>query len=127
MIQTMADIEDIVLHAKDGTPVFLKDVADVRIGPQTRQGAVTKDGKGETVAGMAIMLRGSNSKIVVDSVRKTIPKIQASLPKDVRINPFYDRTSLIQACIETVAKAHIPHIAGRISAPVLASGYEAAW
>jgi cobalt-zinc-cadmium resistance protein CzcA len=105
MIETIEDIEDIVLHAKDGTPVFVKDVADVKIGPQTRQGAVTKDGRGETVAGMAIMLRGANSQIVVDSVKKAIPKIQASLPKDVRINPFYDRTSLIQACIETVAKA----------------------
>lgn len=105
MIETIGDIEDIVLHAKDGTPVFVKDVADVKIGPQTRQGAVTKDGRGETVAGMAIMLRGANSQIVVDSVKKAIPKIQASLPKDVRINPFYDRTSLIQACIETVAKA----------------------
>ena len=105
MIQTIQDIEDIVLHAKDGTPVFVKDVADVKIGPQTRQGAVTQDGRGETVAGMAIMLRGSNSKVVVDSVKKAIPKIQASLPKDVRINPFYDRTSLIQACIATVAKA----------------------
>lgn len=104
-IQTAEDIKDIVLHAKDGTPVFLKDVADVEIGPQTRQGAVTKNGKGETVAGMAIMLRGSNSKVVVDSVKKAIPQIQASLPKDVRISPFYDRTTLIQACIETVAKA----------------------
>ncbi len=105
MIQTIEDIENIVLRAKDGMPVFVKDVADVKIGPQTRQGAVTQDGRGETVAGMAIMLRGANSQIVVDSVKKAIPKIQASLPKDVRITPFYDRTSLINACIETVAKA----------------------
>jgi ABC-type oligopeptide transport system ATPase subunit len=54
---------------------------------------------------IAIMLRGCNSSIVVDSVKKAIPKIQASLPKDVRITPFYDCTALIQACIETVAKA----------------------
>jgi len=105
MIQSIQDIEDVVLHAKDGTPIFVKDVADVKIGPQTRQGAVTQDGRGETVAGMAIMLRGANSQIVVDSVKKAIPNIQASLPKDVRISPFYDRTTLIQACIETVAKA----------------------
>lgn len=105
MIETAGDIEAIVLHAKDGTPVFIKDVADVKIGPQTRQGAVTKDGRGETVAGMAIMLRGANSKIVVESVKKAIPQIQSSLPTDVRIIPFYDRTSLIKACIETVAKA----------------------
>lgn len=105
MIQNMDDIGDIVLHAKDGTPVLVKDVAQVRVGPQTRQGAVTKDAQGETVAGMAIMLRGANSKVVVESVKKAIPQIQASLPKDVKIKPFYDRTSLIDACIETVAKA----------------------
>ncbi len=105
LIQTIPDIENIVIHAKDGTPVFIKDVADVRIGPQTRQGAVTKDGRGETVAGMVIMLRGANSKIVVESVKKAIPGIQASLPKDVSIRPFYDRTALIQACVGTVAKA----------------------
>jgi cobalt-zinc-cadmium resistance protein CzcA len=105
MAETIGDIENIVLLAKDGTPVFIKDVAEVKIGPQTRQGAVTKDGVGETVAGMAIMLRGANSKFVVDSIKKAIPTIQASLPKDVRINPFYDRTSLIQACIATVSGA----------------------
>jgi len=105
LIQTIPDIENIVLRAQDGTPVFIKDVADVQVGPQTRQGAVTKDGHGETVAGMVIMLRGANSKIVVESVKKAIPGIQASLPKDVTINPFYDRTALIQACVGTVAKA----------------------
>jgi len=105
MIQGIPDIENIVLHASDGTPVFLKDVADVRIGSQPRQGAVTKDGRGETVAGMVIMLRGSNSKIVVDEVKKAIPRVQASLPKGVKIECFYDRTALIQACIKTVADA----------------------
>ena len=105
LFQSISDIEDVVLHAKDGTPVYLKNVADVKIGPQTRQGAVSKDGKGETVAGMVIMLRGANSKFVVDSVKKAIPAIQASLPKDVTIKPFYDRTSLIQACIKTVSDA----------------------
>ena len=105
LLASIADIEQIVLHAKDGTPIFLRDVADVRLGPQTRQGAVTRDGRGETVAGMVIMLRGANSKLVVESVKKAIPKIQASLPRDVRISPFYDRTALIQACIKTVADA----------------------
>lgn len=105
LFQDIADIGDVVLHAKDGTPVYLKDVAEVKIGPQTRQGAVSQDGKGETVAGMVIMLRGANSKIVVDSVKKAIPAVQASLPKDVTIKPFYDRTSLIQACIKTVSNS----------------------
>ncbi|MFZ4396937.1 MAG: efflux RND transporter permease subunit [Kiritimatiellia bacterium] len=105
LIHSLADIEGIVLHARDGTPVYLRDVAEVRVGPQTRQGAVTQDGQGETVAGMVIMLRGANSKLVVESVKKAIPTIQASLPKDVRIHPFYDRTALIQACVKTVTKA----------------------
>ena len=105
LFTSVSDIEGVVLHAKDGTPVYLKDIADVVIGPQTRQGAVSQDGKGETVAGMVIMLRGENSKLVVDSVKKAIPGIQASLPKDVRIKPFYDRTSLIQACVKTVTDA----------------------
>lgn len=105
LIQTISDIENIVLQSQDGTPVYLKDVAQVKLGPETRQGAVTRDGKGETVAGMVIMLKGENSKVVVEGVKKTIPKVQAGLPKDVRINTFYDRTSLIQACINTVATA----------------------
>ncbi len=105
LIGGIRDIEEIVLRAEDGTPVLLRNVAEVRIGPQTRQGAVTRDGKGETVAGMVIMLKGENSKIVVDRVREEIPKIQTTLPEDVRIDTFYDRTSLIQACINTVSSA----------------------
>jgi cobalt-zinc-cadmium resistance protein CzcA len=105
LFEDIGDIGNVVLHAKDGTPVYLKDVADVAVGPMTRQGAVTKDGKGETVAGMVIMLRGANSKTVVDAVKKAVPAIQASLPKDVTIKPFYDRTSLIQSCVKTVTDA----------------------
>ena len=105
LIRGVEDIEDIVLESKGGAPVFLKNVAEVRIGAAPRQGAVTRDGKGETVAGMAIMLKGSNSKVVVDRVKTAIADIQASLPKDIRISPFYDRTALIQACIRTVGEA----------------------
>ncbi|MHC4200598.1 MAG: efflux RND transporter permease subunit [Planctomycetota bacterium] len=63
LLTSISDIENIVLKAKDGTPVFVRDVAEVKIGPETRQGAVTRDGKGESVAGMVIMLKGENSKI----------------------------------------------------------------
>jgi cobalt-zinc-cadmium resistance protein CzcA len=105
LIRGVEDIENIVLESKDGAPVFLKNVAEVRIGAAPRQGAVTRDGKGETVAGMTIMLKGSNSKQVVDKVKAAIAEIQASLPQDIRISPFYDRTALIQACIRTVGSA----------------------
>jgi len=80
-------------------------VAEVVTGPQPRQGAVTRDGKGEVVAGMVIMLRGENSKDVVTRVKEAIPAIQKSLPKGARLNVFYDRTSLIEACIRTVVNA----------------------
>ena len=105
LIETISDMEDIVLEARDGTPVYLKDVAVVKVGPETRQGAVTRDGKGEAVAGMVIMLKGENAKVVVDQVKKTIPNVQAGLPEDVEIHPFYDRTALIKACIKTVSDA----------------------
>ncbi|HBA83764.1 MAG TPA: CusA/CzcA family heavy metal efflux RND transporter [Verrucomicrobia bacterium] len=105
LIQGIEDIENIVLEARDGAPVFLHDVAAVKLGPETRQGAVTRDGQGEAVAGMTIMLKDQNSKLVVEAVKKAIPKIQAGLPEGVRINAFYDRTALIQACIGTVGHA----------------------
>jgi heavy metal efflux system protein len=105
LVRDMKDIERIVLKAEGGAPVYLKDVAEVRIGHQTRNGVVTKDGKGEAVVGMAIMLKGANSKDVVDLVRETIPEIQKSLPPGVHIKPFYDRTDLINACIDTVSHA----------------------
>ncbi|MCU0599402.1 MAG: CusA/CzcA family heavy metal efflux RND transporter [Desulfobacterales bacterium] len=105
LISSMDDISNIVIKAYDGVPVHVGDVADVKIGPQPRQGAVTRDGKGEAVAGMVIMLRGENSKDVVASVKAAIPKIQNSLPEGARINVFYDRTALIQACIKTVMNA----------------------
>lgn len=104
-IETTEDIGNIVLMAQDGTPVYVKDVAEVVIGHQTRQGAVTRDARGETVAGMVIMLRGENSKQVVDRVKAKLPSIQAALPEGVRIAPFYDRTELIQACVSTVRDA----------------------
>ncbi|OQW95667.1 MAG: metal transporter, partial [Verrucomicrobia bacterium A1] len=105
LIQGIEDIEGIVLEARDGAPVFLRDVAAVKLGPETRQGAVTRDGRGEAVAGMTIMLKDQNSKRVVEAVKKAIPKIQAGLPEGVKINTFYDRTELIQACIRTVGNA----------------------
>lgn len=106
LVGTIPDIENIVLAAEDGTPVYLKDVAEIKLGPETRQGAVSRDGKGEAVAGMVIMLKGANSKDVVDRVKAKIPQIQANLAKEgVRIDTFYDRTSLIQSCTNTVERA----------------------
>jgi cobalt-zinc-cadmium resistance protein CzcA len=105
LLKDVPDIERIVLKSKDGAPVYLRDVADVVIGAEPRQGAVSRDGKGETVAGMIIMLKGENSKEVVSRVKDTIGKVERTLPEGVRLNVFYDRTSLIEACIKTVVDA----------------------
>lgn len=102
---SLEDIEHVVLRASDGTPILLRDVAKVEIGAVTRQGAVTRDGAGETVAGMAIMLRGENSKTVVERVKEAVRRIQTGLPAGARIDVFYDRTELIEACIKTVMDA----------------------
>ncbi len=105
LLRDVPDIERVVLKAHDGTPIYLRDVADVVIGAEPRQGALTRDARGEAVAGMVIMLKGENAKEVVGRVKAAIAKAQATLPAGARINVFYDRTSLIEACIRTVLHA----------------------
>ncbi|HPA82698.1 MAG TPA: efflux RND transporter permease subunit, partial [Thermoanaerobaculales bacterium] len=105
LLEDIPDIERIVLRAEDGAPIYLRDVAEVVIGAEPRQGAVSRDGSGEVVAGMIIMLKGENSKEVVSRVKEAIERIRSILPEGVRINVFYDRTSLIEACISTVVNA----------------------
>jgi cobalt-zinc-cadmium resistance protein CzcA len=105
LLQDIADIERVVLKARDGAPIYLRDVADVTIGAEPRQGAVTRDGKGEVAAGMIIMLKGENSRDVVTAVKAAIADLALALPKGVRLEVFYDRTTLIEACINTVQKA----------------------
>jgi cobalt-zinc-cadmium resistance protein CzcA len=105
LLRDVPDIERVVLKAHDGTPVYLRDVADVVIGAQPRFGAVTRDARGEAVAGVVIMLKGENAKDVVEAVKVAIDKARATLPAGARINVFYDRTSLIEACIRTVMDA----------------------
>lgn len=105
LIKSIADIENIVVAAYNGTPVYVKDIGIVGIGHEIRWGAATRDAKGETVCGMVIMLKDANSKDVVGLVKKEILNIQARLPHGITIKPFYDRTELIEACIRTVTKA----------------------
>ena len=105
LLNDIPDIERIVLKSKDGSPVYVRDVADVVIGAEPRQGAVSRDGTGEVVAGMIIMLKGENSQDVVSRVKESIAKIRSTLPDGVRLSVYYDRTSLIEACIKTVVDA----------------------
>jgi heavy metal efflux system protein len=105
LLRDIPDIERVVLRAQDGAPLYVRDVAEVVIGAEPRQGAVTRDGKGETVAGMVIMLKGENAQEVVARVKEALARAQGTLPPGARVNVFYDRTSLVEACITTVMDA----------------------
>ena len=105
LARSIEDLETIVLKAEHGTPVLMRDVAKVEVGAMDRQGAITRDGKGEAVAGMVIMLKGENSREVVQTVKKRIGEIQRNLPAGVKIRPFYDRTQLIEASVKTISTA----------------------
>jgi cobalt-zinc-cadmium resistance protein CzcA len=101
-VQGKEDLGAIVLSAHEGTPVYLRDVAEIKIGHMPRQGAVTRDGHGETVSGMVIMLKGQNSKTVIERVKQALQRIRSSLPEGVRIVPFYDQSEVIDGTIRTV-------------------------
>lgn len=98
------DLQRIVVAAVDGVPIFVSDVADVRIAPMPRNGAVTRDGKGESVAGMVILLKGENAKRVSERVKERITEITKSLPQGISLRPFYDQTEVIDRTTHTLRK-----------------------
>lgn len=103
LVEKPQDIENIVVKTgKEGVPVYVRDVAEVVQGSTVRQGAVTADGKGEIVAGIVLMLKGENSRTVVERVKERVEQIKKSLPAGVELIPFYDRTELIDRTIKTV-------------------------
>jgi cobalt-zinc-cadmium resistance protein CzcA len=105
LIETLDDVANIVLDQRsDGTPIYVRDVADVRFSPLLRQGAVTRDGRGEGVVGIVMLLMGENARVVVDRVRAKIEDLQKTLPEGIYIDPFYDRTELVRKTIHTVVK-----------------------
>ncbi|MCB9248903.1 MAG: efflux RND transporter permease subunit [Ignavibacteriales bacterium] len=101
-IRTKEDIENIILVNKDNKPVYIRDVADVSLGKQLRQGAVTQDGKGEIVTGIVMMLKGGNGKNVIAEVEKKIESINKGLPENVKIEKFYDQSELIARTTSTI-------------------------
>jgi heavy metal efflux pump (cobalt-zinc-cadmium) len=96
-------IRQVVIKSSAGVPVLVKDVATVEVGPAVRQGAVTKDGRGEVVSGMVIMSKGENSKAVIERVQDRVSKIEKTLPANVKLTPFYQQTTLVNSTIRTVA------------------------
>ncbi|WP_038958708.1 efflux RND transporter permease subunit [Bradyrhizobium japonicum] len=104
-IRGVDDIRSIVVDTRDGIPIRVSDVAHVRIGALTRYGAVTADGRGETVEGLVLGLRGANAGQLVRDVRARLAELQPSLPKSVSINVFYDRSHLVNRAVGTVVRA----------------------
>ena len=107
LIKTLADIEQIVVKEEGGTPVYVRDVAEVRVGHAIRHGAAVINGKHEAVTGIVLMLRGGNAREVVQAVKTKIDDIHQHklLPGGLRIVPFYDRIELITSALNTVYKA----------------------
>ena len=101
----LIDIENIVLKNVGGTPVYIRDVADVRFGSEIRQGVVTMNGKGEVVMGIVLQLKGANTKKVIEGVREKLDAIQRSLPEGVEIVPVYDQADLVEKAVSTVTRA----------------------
>ena len=103
VVKSFDDIANITVKTIEGTPVRIKDVAKVQEGHATRFGAVTRNGEGEVVAGIAIMLKGENFQQVIKNVKERIDQIQKSLPEGVVIEPFIDRTNLVERVEGTIA------------------------
>ena len=106
LARSLEDLGDIVVKVDEhGTPVYVRQVADLRFAPMVRQGAVTRDGRGEIVSGIVLMLLGANSREVTNNVKATLAGIAPDLARlGVTVDPFYDRTELVRRTIRTVAK-----------------------
>jgi heavy metal efflux system protein len=103
LVTGLEDLRNIVVKtAAGGVPVYIRDLAEVAIGSAIRPGATTADGQGEIVAGIAMMLKGENSRAVAQRVRARIEEIRRTLPPGTALVPFYDRTELVQRTIHTV-------------------------
>jgi heavy metal efflux system protein len=103
LAESAEDVANIVVKTgPEGVPVYVRDLGEVVVGSTVRQGAVTADGEGEIVAGIAMMLKGENSRTVVERVKERVEQIKKTLPKGVELVPFYDRTELVDRTIRTV-------------------------
>jgi cobalt-zinc-cadmium resistance protein CzcA len=104
-IKDLEDVRTIVVDTRSGVAITVADLAEVRVGALTRYGAVSRDGTGEVTEGLVLGLRGANARQVVEGVQRKIQEILPSLPKDLRIDVFYNRGHLVDRAVQTVVKA----------------------
>ena len=109
LIENLKDIEDIPISAANGTPVYVRNIASVQLGPEFRRGVLDKNGK-EAVGGVVVIRYGTNALDVINSVKKKIDEIGPGLPKGVKLVPFYDRSILIYHAVDTLKHALIEEI-----------------
>ncbi|MFN2455263.1 MAG: efflux RND transporter permease subunit [Pyrinomonadaceae bacterium] len=109
LIGSLADVEQIVIASPNGTPVYIRNIATVSMGPEFRRGALDKEGVA-AVGGVVIVRFGANTKDVIARVKAKINEVQAGLPEGVRIVPFYDRTDLIVRAVDTLKHSLIEEI-----------------
>lgn len=101
---SLEDLRNIVLSSHQGAPVLVGDVARVQFGPALRQGSITKDGEGEAVAAIAVMLLGQNSRAVTERVKQRVAEIQREMPPGIKLVGFLDRTTLVDETLHTAAE-----------------------
>ena len=104
LVDSLQDIRDIVVDTREGLPVYIKDIGEVKFGHATRFGAITGNGEGEKVLGQVMMLKGANSNAVIEAVKDRVAEIQPNLPEGVSINPFLERSELIGKTTFTIAE-----------------------
>ncbi|MBI5831309.1 MAG: efflux RND transporter permease subunit [Armatimonadetes bacterium] len=104
LVRNVADIENIVLKAAHGTPLRVSEVAEVVFEGEVRMGATTRDGEGEQVAGIVMMLKDANARTTVTAIKDALPKVQKSLPAGVIIDPYYDRQELVDRTVWTALR-----------------------
>jgi Cu(I)/Ag(I) efflux system membrane protein CusA/SilA len=109
LIESTADVENIVIGSSNGTPIYVRNVANVKLGNAFRTGSLDKDGK-EAVGGVVIARYGVNTLDVIEGVKKKIEELKVGLPKGVQIVPFYDRTQLINRATSTLKRALIEEL-----------------
>ncbi|MGJ0429183.1 efflux RND transporter permease subunit [Methylobacter sp.] len=104
-IKTLDDVAAIVVDNKNGAPIKVSDVADIQIGALTRYGAVSKNGKGESITGLVLSLRGANARQTIEGIEKKMEELKAGFPPGVKATVFYNRGNLVDKAVDTVQHA----------------------
>ena len=105
LAETLQDLGNIIVTSRSGTPVYVRNVADVAIGPEVRRGAVTMNGQGEVVSGIVLKRIYENTSKVIEAVKERVAEVNAALPAGVRVTPYYDQSELVERAVGTVKDA----------------------